>query len=63
MFAAEPRGLQVLDVAGGDVLWRVGVAVDVTLGLVAEPALEFVGVAAGGLGERERERVPQVVGP
>jgi hypothetical protein len=36
---------------------------EVALGLVAEPALEFVGVAAGGLGEREGERVPQVMGP
>jgi hypothetical protein len=31
--------------------------VDVALGLVAEPVFEFVGVAAGGLGEREDEGV------
>ncbi|MDI1461102.1 hypothetical protein QEZ54_09010 [Catellatospora sp. KI3] len=35
---------------------RIGVAVDVTLGLATEPSFEFVGVAAGGLGDRQRSK-------
>ena len=58
----QRRWSQLLEVAGGDVLGRLGVAVDVALGLVAEATFEFVGVAAGGRGEREGERVAQVVG-
>lgn len=59
----KPARSHLFDVASGDVLGRVGVAVDVAAGLVAEAALQLEGVVAGDGGEGERERVPQVVGP
>src|SRR5690349_9133655 len=57
------RRSHLFDVAGRYVFGRVGVAVDIALGLVtAEAALELVRVAAGGRCEREGVRVAQVVG-
>ena len=54
---------ELLDVAGGHGLGRVGVALDVALRAVAEPALQLVGIGTGHLGQVEGEGVAQVVGP
>jgi hypothetical protein len=54
---------ELLDLAGGDVLGRVGVALDVPLRALAEPAFQLVGAGTGHLGDVEGEGVAQVVRP
>jgi len=53
---------QPFDATGRDVLGWVGVAVDVPLGLVAQSALQFVGVVARLGCQGESDGVPEVVG-
>ena len=49
---------EFFDVAGGDGLRWVGVALDIALGAVAQPSLQLVGVGARHLGQVEGESVP-----
>jgi hypothetical protein len=58
---ADRGSLQVLDVARGNVIGRVGVQAQVPVVGMAKPAFELGAVVPGRLRELERERVSQIM--
>jgi hypothetical protein len=58
---AAANGSELLDVGGGDLLRRVGVALDVALRAVPQPPFQLIRIRPGHLGEMKRESVAQVV--
>ena len=54
-------GSELLHVAGGHVLRRVGVSLDVALGAVPETPLQLVGVLTRLLRQPVGEGMPQIV--
>jgi hypothetical protein len=54
-------GSALLDVTGSDGYRRIGTALDVLLGTVAQTALQFIRVGTGHRGQLEGERMPEIV--